>query len=70
MSIGYYAKADALYLTLISGDQEVGAKSMDKDMALNFDEKDRLVGIEVLGGSKRIELRNVLPAKVVEVGDS
>jgi len=35
--------------------------NVDEDIALDFDAQERLVGIEVLDASKRLDLKHLLP---------
>jgi uncharacterized protein YuzE len=69
MNIAYDVKADALYLTLIPGEHELSTTNIDEDIALDFDQFERLVGVEILGASKRTDLRYLLPAEVAGVRD-
>ena len=64
MNISYDVKVDALYIKLIPGDQRVQCRNVDDDIALNFDDLDRLVGIEVLDASKRLDLPSLFPIEV------
>ena len=61
MRISYDAKVDALYMKFIPGHHQVDTKLVDDWIALDFDARDRLVGIEVLDASKRLELSSLLP---------
>ncbi|MDA1347774.1 MAG: DUF2283 domain-containing protein [Chloroflexi bacterium] len=70
MNIAYDAEVDALYLKLSPGRHEVSTTSIDEDIALDFDELDRLVGIEVLDASKRVDLGYLLPAEVTAASGS
>ncbi len=60
MKITYDSKADALYIYLTSELHRVETRQMDEDVMLDFDLSDRLVGIEVLGASVRLELSYIL----------
>ena len=64
MNVSYDAKVDALYIKLFPSQDEVQTKEIDDDIYLNFDEKDRLVGIEVLDASKRVDLSYLLPTEL------
>ena len=59
--VTYDRQADAVYIKLIPGRHRVVTVNVDDDIALNMDEQDRLVGIEVLDASKRLDLRHLLP---------
>lgn len=67
MNISYDATVDAVYIKLIPGRHRVQAREVDDDIVLNLDESDRLVGIEVLDASKRLDLRSLLPVKGARV---
>ena len=64
MNVSYDARVDALYMKLIPGQHEVRTQAIDDDIALNFDKADRLVGIEVLDASKRLDLGVLFPVDV------
>ncbi len=64
MKLSYDASVDALYIKLNEGIHQVETKHVDEDIALDFDEEDRLVGIEVLDASKRLDLGALLPIAV------
>ena len=67
MKIYYDEKVDAIYIKLIPGKRQVTTRNVDDDIALNLDAKKRLVGIEVLDVSKRLDLKHLLPhAEVLE----
>ena len=51
MNISYDVKVDALYIKFIPGRHQVQTRNIDSDIALDFDEADRLIGIEVLDAS-------------------
>ena len=70
MNIAYDVKVDALYITLIPGNHKVQTQHIDEDIALDFDEPDRLVGIEVLDASRRLELNSLFPIRVSNSSDS
>ncbi|MBM3948570.1 MAG: DUF2283 domain-containing protein [SAR202 cluster bacterium] len=60
MKISYDAKVYALYIQLTPGKQRVQCRDVDEDISLDFDEQDRLVGIEVLDASRRLDLKQPL----------
>ncbi len=61
MEISYDPKADAVYIKLIPGKHQVISHSVNEDIALNFDARERLVGIEVLAASERLDMASLLP---------
>ena len=63
MKISYDSKVDALYIKFTPGHHELETRQIDDDINLDFDSSERLVGIEVLDASKRLELRHVLSSQ-------
>ncbi len=70
MYITYDRQVDAVYIKLIPGKHRITTVNVDEDIALNLDEQDRLVGIEVLDASKRLDLQYLLPVEVYESSTS
>lgn len=56
MKITYDAAADAVYLRLSHSGGTVTTKQVDQDILIDFNQKDQLIGIEVLSASKRLKL--------------
>ncbi len=61
MKITYDPEVDALYIYLCRDVRLPETRQVDEDIYLDFDEEDRLVGIEVLDASKRLDLSALLP---------
>jgi len=57
----YNAKTDLLYIRLDDRKQPVINKRLSEDIVL--DKGDRIVGIEILDASKRLNLERLLPVK-------
>ncbi len=66
MDISYDAKFDTLYIRFLPGKHQVETRLVDDDIALDFDEQDRLAGIEVLGASRRLDLRYLFPIEITK----
>jgi uncharacterized protein YuzE len=64
MYITYDARVDAVYIKLNLGHAQVETKVIDEDINLDFDEHGRLVGVEVLSASERLDLAALLPIGV------
>ncbi len=64
MKISYDIRVDALYIKLVPGQHMVTTKTVDGDIALDFDESNRLAGIEILGASKRLDLHDLFPVEM------
>ena len=63
MQILYNVKTDLLYLRLDERKQQVINKRLSEDIVLDMGEDDRIVGIEILDASKRLNLERLLPVK-------
>jgi len=63
MQILYNAKTDLLYIRLDDRNQPVINKRLSEDIVLDVGEGDRIVGIEILDASKRLNLEKLLPVK-------
>ena len=61
MQIHYNPKTDLLYISFDESGQKVLCKEHDEDISLDFDKNDKLVGIEIMNASKRLDLMLVLP---------
>ncbi len=63
MNIIYNDKIDLLYIRLDDKRQEVINRRISEDIVLDIGEGDRIVGIEILDASKRLNLERLLPVK-------
>jgi uncharacterized protein YuzE len=63
MKIYYNAKTDVLYLRLDDKKQPVLNKRIAEDVVLDMGKNSRIVGIEVLGASKRLDLSKLFPVQ-------
>lgn len=61
MKIYYDEKKDLLYIRFEEGAREVRNKRITDDIVLDIEEDDRIIGMEVLDASKRLNLANILP---------
>jgi len=55
MEITYDREGDALYIRLLEGEHQCRVVRLTEDIALDFAQGERLVGIEVLGASRLFE---------------
>lgn len=60
MTITYHEKHDLLYISLDEGPKQVTNVRVDDDIVLDVDEDDRIVGIEILDASRRVNLEQFL----------
>lgn len=65
MRITYDEDVDAMYIYLIEGNHQVRTVSLNDDVALDFDARERLVGIEILD-ARRVIGKGKLPRVVVD----
>jgi len=63
INIVYNDKIDLLYIRLDDQRQEVINRRISEDIVLDIGEGDRIVGIEILEASKRLNLERLLPVK-------
>ena len=61
MRIHYDSRTDLLYIRLDETEQPVVNKRLDEDIVLDMGESDRIVGIEIMDASQRVNLSAVLP---------
>ena len=61
MLILYDDRQDLLYLRLDERAQEVINRRLSDDVVLDMGEDDRIVGIEILDASERVNLSELLP---------
>jgi uncharacterized protein YuzE len=63
MQILYNTKSDLLYIRLDDRKQDVINRRLGEDVVLDIGEGDKIVGIEILDASKRLNLERLLPVK-------
>ena len=61
MKIAYDPEADAAYFYICEKTQPPDTRQIDEDIYLDFDEANRLVGVEVLAASERLDINQLLP---------
>ncbi len=61
MQIVYNSRTDVLYLRLDDRIQDVINERVFEDMVLDMGEGGKIVGIEILDASKRLDLERLLP---------
>jgi uncharacterized protein YuzE len=63
MNISYNEGSDLLYIRLDEKKQDVVNKRVSESVVLDIGEGERIVGIEILNASQRVNLENLLPVK-------
>ena len=67
MKVTYHRNTDLLYICLDESAKEVVNQEVSEAVVLELGEDDRIVGIEILDASKRIDLSNLLSLQYAEV---
>ena len=65
MRISYDSEVDALYIRLVDGEHECRTVQLTDEIALNIDEDELLVGIEVLD-ARQVLGGGTMPSLLVE----
>ena len=63
MQIQYNIESDLLYIRLDNQQQPVINKRLSDEIVLDIGEGDKIVGIEILAASKRLNLERLLPVQ-------
>ena len=61
MTINYDSKTDLLYIRLDQQTHTLTNRRVNEDVALDIDEKGKIIGIEIMDASRNIELDSLLP---------
>jgi uncharacterized protein YuzE len=61
VKIYYDDKKDLLYIRFDEKNQQIINKRVTEDIVLDIGEEDKIVGMEILGASKLLNLRELLP---------
>ena len=63
MQIVYNPKSDILYIRLDDIKQDVVNQRVSEDVTLDIGREDRIIGIEILDASLRLNLKDILPVE-------
>jgi uncharacterized protein YuzE len=63
MQIIYNPKSDILYIRLDEPKQDVINQRVSDDVVLDMGSEDKIVGIEIMDASHRINLKNIFPVE-------
>jgi len=63
MQIIYNPNSDILYIRLDEVKQDVLNQRVSEDVVLDMGSENRIVGIEILDASLRLNLKNILPVE-------
>ncbi|MBM3748157.1 MAG: DUF2283 domain-containing protein [Acidobacteria bacterium] len=60
MKVSYNSKTDLLYICLDPTKGELRNREIGEDIVVDLDADDRIVGIEILDASKRLDITSLL----------
>ncbi len=63
MQIIYNPKSDILYIRLDEVKQDVLNQRVSEDVVLDMGSENRIIGIEIIDASTRLNLKNILPVE-------
>lgn len=63
MQIVYSPKSDILYIRLDEQPQDVINQRVSDDVVLDMGDENRIVGIEIMDASLRLNLKNIFPVE-------
>lgn len=63
MKIIYNPKSDILYIRLDEQTQDVINQRVSDDVVLDIGRKERIIGIEIMDASQRLDLKNIFPVE-------
>lgn len=66
MTIHYDSKTDLLYLRIAPGQQEVTNKRITEDIVLDIGIDDKIIGIEIMDASRRVNLEKLMPIEYLK----
>ena len=63
MQIVYTPKTDILYIRLDEQNQDVINQRVSDDVVLDMGSENRIIGIEIMDASQRLNLKNIFPVE-------
>lgn len=63
MQIIYNPKSDILYIRLDEAKQDVINQRLSEDVVLDMGSENKIVGIEIIDASSRLNLKNIFPVE-------
>ena len=63
MQIIYNPKSDILYIRLDEAKQDVLNQRVSEDVVLDMGSENKIVGIEIMDASLRLDLKNIFPVE-------
>lgn len=68
MKVEYDQKTDLLYLRLDPRSQDVINQRVADDVVLDIGQGEKIVGIEIMNASRKLDLQHLLPVRFEKVG--
>jgi uncharacterized protein YuzE len=68
VKVEYDQKTDLLYLRLDPRSQDVINRKVADDIVLDIGQGDKIVGIEIMNASRKLDLQQLLPVRFENVG--
>ncbi len=66
MRISYDPKVDAIYFRFIETPCEVTTQRLTEDVAINYDSKGEIIGIEILSAHEHLKFSGKRPKVIIE----
>jgi uncharacterized protein YuzE len=63
MKVTYNPKSDILYIRLDELKQDVLNQRLSEDVVLDVGSENKIVGIEIMDASQRLDLKNIFPVE-------
>lgn len=63
MKVSYNPKSDILYIRLDEIRQDVLNQRVSEDVVLDMGNENKIVGIEIMDASQRLDLKNIFPVE-------
>lgn len=70
MEVSYDTKTDLLYLRLDPRRQPLVNRRISEDIVLDIGEDERIVGIEIMDASRRLNLESLLPVRYAATAEA
>ena len=66
MEVTYNEKTDLLYLRMDTQKQKILNKKIDDDVVLDIGKKNKIIGIEIMNASEKVNLNEIISLNIKE----
>ena len=66
MEVTYNEKTDLLYLRMDTQKQKILNKRIDDDVVLDIGKKNKIIGIEIMNASEKVNLNEIISLNIKE----